>query len=305
MPTFDVITIGSALLDIYLKSDEFTKLSSTKFPDGSALALEFGGKTEIDDIEVCSGGAATNNAVSFARKGIKTAIIAELGTDLIAATIKEELKREKVDVGMLVEEHDEETGISCILVHPEGGRSVAVFRGASKMLTVEDMPWHKLDTRWLFISSVGGDIKLLTEIITFAADNQIKIAFNPGKKELELASQWLGLIPKLSVLFINKEEHQVLTEHVADINPQILCITDGAQGGTVITSTENIPFKSKPMTAVEETGAGDAFGSGFVAALIHDQSIQTAINWGINQATSVISFMGAKRGLLTLDQIKA
>ena len=303
MPTFDVITIGSALLDIYLKSSAFTKLDTNQFTDGEALALEFGGKTEVDDIELCSGGAATNNAVSFARKDLKTAIIAEMGTDLIASTIKEELLREHVDVGMLVEEPSEDTGVSCILVHPQGGRSVAVYRGASKMLTVDDIPWHRIDTRWLYISSLGGDMELMRELITYATNNDIQVAVNPGKNELGKPSLWQGLLRKIDVFIVNKEEAELFAQDQPLFGPHIICITDGKKGGQLLIGGQTQSYSSKIVPTVEETGAGDAFGSGFVAALIHHHSIDIAIQWGINQAASVVSYMGAKRGLLNLDQI--
>lgn len=317
MPTFDVITIGSALLDIYLKSDDFAKLSAKQFPDGKALALDYGGKTEVDSIEVCSGGAATNNAVSFARKGFKTAIIAEIGTDLIGATVKEELKRERVDVGMLVEEDHEDTGISCILVHPQGGRSVAVFRGASKMLTADDIPWHKIDTSWLFISSLGGDIKLLKELIAFGKANGIKIAVNPGKAELTQAKTTgrVKLYQDVDILIVNREEATLLTDEPYHQNhywklphtipgPHIVFITDGKHGGKVSIDGHTRWYKPKIVPALEETGAGDAFGSAVVAAIIKGHSLDTAIKWGTAQAASVVSFMGAKRGLLSGNAIK-
>jgi ribokinase len=317
MPTFDVITIGSALLDIYLKSDDFAKLSAKQFPDGKALALEYGGKTEVDSIEVCSGGAATNNAVSFAKKGFKTAVIAEIGTDLIGTTVKEELKRERVDVGMLVEEESEETGISCIMVHPQGGRSVAVFRGASKLLTVEDIPWHKLDTKWLFISSLGGDIKLLKELITYAKANHIQLAVNPGKAELEQAKTTgrAKLYQEVDILILNREEAALLTDepyhqdHFWQLpqtipGPHIVFITDGKHGGKVSVDGHTRWYKPKIVPALEETGAGDAFGSAVVAAIIKGHSLDRAIKWGTAQAASVVSFMGAKRGLLSRTAIE-
>jgi sugar/nucleoside kinase (ribokinase family) len=57
------------------------------------------------------------------------------------------------------------------------------------------------------------------------------------------------------------------------------------------------------VEAVEETGAGDAFGSGLVAALIQGKEIEEAIEWGKRQAAKVVQYMGAKRGLMTLEEI--
>ena len=54
---------------------------------------------------------------------------------------------------------------------------------------------------------------------------------------------------------------------------------------------------------VDSTGAGDAFGSGFVAGLMLGKPIEEAVEWGKKQAASVVEHIGAKKGLLTRDQI--
>ena len=317
MPTFDVITIGSALLDVFLKSDKFISVSNAKYTDGIGMCLEQGGKTEVDEVEVCSGGAGTNNAVSFARKGFKTAIIAELGTDLIATTIKEELKREKVDIGLLVEEHRETTGISSILVGSDGCRSVAVYRGASGLLTEDDIHWNRLDTKWLYISSLGGEMNLLSELIHVAKLNDIKVVVNPGKKELEQADKWGGpnFYHDVDILIMNREEAGILTSDPYEkeafwksnhsiSGPKITLITDGKHGGKVSALGKTEFYSIQKVKTVEETGAGDAFGSGFVAALMTEHNIDTALSWAKRQAATVVSYMGAKKGLLTLKEIQ-
>lgn len=80
-------------------------------------------------------------------------------------------------------------------------------------------------------------------------------------------------------------------------------MTDGKAGGQVCTGGRCWHYEPRLVEAVEETGAGDAFGSGLTAALISGKSIEEAIEWGKNQAASVVSHMGPKKGLLTIDQI--
>ncbi len=55
---------------------------------------------------------------------------------------------------------------------------------------------------------------------------------------------------------------------------------------------------------MEQTGAGDAFGTGVVTALLLNKSMDEAIKWGNKQAASVVSYMGPKKGLLTLEQLQ-
>jgi sugar/nucleoside kinase (ribokinase family) len=314
----DVVCVGSALLDVYLKSDAFVKVPSGDFAGGVALCEEYGGKTEVQEAEVASGGAGTNAAVSFARKGLTTALVAEMGRDLVAATIKEEMVREGVDISHLVEEESEETGISSIMVAVDGGRSVAVYRGASRQLTKSDIDWEWLKPRWLYISSLGGEMSLLEGLVGHAKTNGIQVAVNPGMSEIEQVRDWGGmeLFAGVAVLLVNRKEasylmgidfenEQVWREERCLYSPRVTVITDGRRGGKVCADGRGILYEAVEANTVEETGAGDAFGSGFVAGLAMGKDIETAIEWGKKQAASVVQYMGAKRGLLTLNQIES
>jgi len=313
---FDVITIGSAVLDIYLKSSEFKKVPSGEFEGGVALCEAYGGKVEVGEVEVTTGGGGTNNAVSYARKGFKVAAIVEMGKDLIAATIKEELKREGVDLSFVVQEADEETGLSSIMVSDDGGRAIAVYRGASKMLTETDIPWDRLETEWLHISSLGGRVELLDELLKYSEENGIKVAVNPGKSEMEQlkGKRGLDVFAGVEVLLLNREEAQILSgiefkrqevwkgDHCL-AGPKVCVMTDGVDGGKVCAEGQCYFYEAEKVDVVEETGAGDAFGSGFVAGLIKGKDVETAIEWGKKQAANVVKFMGPKKGLLTLSDL--
>jgi len=320
MARFDVITIGSALMDIYLKSEEFRKLPTEEFESGVGLCSEFGGKMEINELEVTTGGAGTNNAVSFARKDFRTAIVCEMGTDLIGQMIKAELAREGVDLSLVVEEGREETGMASIMVAGDGGKAAAIYRGASKMLTISDMRWDQMDTEWFYISSLGGQVELLEALVNHASEHGIRVALNPGGDEIEKLGkdrEQLGrILSKVEVLLINKEEleeligHQLDSETEKHINDsellrlvKLVVITNGKDGGWV--RHESRCWKYEPMVVetVEETGAGDAFGSGLVAALMKGKSVEEVVEWGKKQAASVVQYMGPKKGLMRLEEI--
>lgn len=310
---YDIICIGSALLDIYMKSSAFKKVAT----DGAVAMCEtYGGKTEVSAMVMVSGGAGTNTAVSFARKGYKTALVAEVGKDLAAAAIKEELYVEGVDYSMIRQEEGEETGVSSILVAEDGGRSAMIYRGASRMLTKEDIEWEKLRASWLYISSLGGEMALLEGLIGHAKAYGIAVAVNPGMAEIGKLADWGGtrLFEGVRVLLMNREEAEaMLKTGLGDEavwrsdwqvpGPEITVITDGKNGGRVSQGTEVFWYESMPVLAVEETGAGDAFGSGLVAAIMAGKDIREAVEWGKRQAASVVTYMGAKRGLLPIDAI--
>jgi sugar/nucleoside kinase (ribokinase family) len=64
-----------------------------------------------------------------------------------------------------------------------------------------------------------------------------------------------------------------------------------------------MPIYPDPSPPFERTGAGDAFTSTFVAALIHGSDIEGALQWAPINSMSVVQYVGAQKGLLTEPQI--
>jgi ribokinase len=313
---YDVISVGSAVLDVLVKSKSFKLIESHDFAGGVAVCEAYEGKMEADEIEIVSGGGGTNNAVSFARKGLKTAVIAEMGADLSGKMVSAELIRERVDTRFLVVEEGEVTGVSVILVSSEGGRSIVTYRGASRMLTHKDIPLEKLRTRWLHISSLGGRLALLEELCGWARKNKVKVAVNPGKMEIRQKKRLWECIRDVEVLIINREEASLLTgtdyldmkvfrSDACLAGPKVNVITAGRDGGKVCAEGKRLFYKgSTRVKRVSSLGAGDAFGSGFVAALIYDKSLEGAIEWARRNAESVLGYLSAKKGLLRLSELQ-
>src|SRR5260221_3100232 len=109
----DVLTIGSATVDMFMKSKDFD-LEPTD--EGVLLWQEYGGKLDIDTFEVQSGGAGTNVAVGLQRLGFQTAAVVEIGKDMFGQMVWDDLKREHVDTSFVVAEKSEHTAVSVLLI---------------------------------------------------------------------------------------------------------------------------------------------------------------------------------------------
>lgn len=322
---YNVITIGSATQDVFLRSQDFSVVESGDFKTGRAECLPLGAKIEVKDITFTTGGGATNTAVSFARKGLSVACIAAFGSDNSSREIENDLAQEGVSVRFLQRLSGRKSGYSLILVTYNGDRSVLVHRGASEDLKAQAVPWGELQTGWFYVSSVAGNFKLLEKIVEVAGAKKIKIAFNPGSREIKAGpSKLQPILRQAKVLFLNQEEASYLTNAPFQDLAGIISKLDGLAGETIFVITRAaqgvvvghkdrlyqagvIPEKAR----VDRTGAGDAFGSGFVAALLcrsklpEQQQLLEAIRWGSANATSVLEHMGAKEGLLTKRQLSS
>lgn len=310
MPSFDVITLGSATQDVFVLSKRFEQVPDKSAPDGFDTCFQLGSKVGLDDVVFATGGGATNAAVTFSRFKLKTACISRVGKDTTGDDAVAQLKKERIDARFIQRDPLLRTAYSIILVSGSGHRAILAYRGASAKLSSQEIPWSKLSAKWIYVTSLGGDLKLLKDAFSFADRVGANVAWNPGNAELELGMKKLEpFLRQCAVLDLNREEAATLTglppRHLEEILgtlahfPRIaLLVTDGGKGAYVHAGGKTFfapPLKTK---RVNTTGAGDAFGSGFVAALAHRLDIKAALQVAMLNATGVVSHMGAKAGIL-------
>ena len=121
----------------------------------------------------------------FSRLGLKTAAVARFGDDLAGQWVAKELGAEKFDQRFLLQIKGDKTDYSTILVGDNGERVILVARGQSR-LEKKIFPFPKLPpSRWVYLSSLEGNIPLLEKIIFWAKERGSKIALNPGSRELK------------------------------------------------------------------------------------------------------------------------
>lgn len=296
---FDVVTIGSAVLDVLLQSSGFTVAPV----NNQLMVCEiYGGKMDVDQAIVTSGGAATNTAVSFARQGFSVACIAKVGVDVAAQVVWDDLHREGVRTRLLAQDQTQRTGISSVLVASDGSRSAMTFRGGSHDLLISDVHFDKLEgVRAIHLSNVG-NIELIGKVSDYCRTHGVFLSWNPGKTEAEeiLLRQRRENEKLCDVLFLNDQEWDAVRKNEAGIKRSVrtLIITRGKEGGEVFRDGVPTSYRATKTNAVDETGAGDAFAAGFVGAHLRGETLDQALAFAVENATSVVGYMGAKEGLL-------
>jgi len=305
---FDIITIGSATRDVFLKSEKIKIKKSKTSPTGFDECLPLGAKIELDDIVFDTGGGATNAGVTFSNLGLKTATICRTGKDLAGLQINHMFKERRISNKFVQHDAKLGTAYSLILLAGTGQRSILVYRGASKKISNKDIPWDKVKTKWFYVSSLAGDMVMIKRIWQFAKKNKIKIAWNPGGKELAKGLTALKPYIKQTAFFtVNTEEAAELTkEKPGDIKAaakklkiaKCLSLTDGPKGAYAWHKGKGFFINTLKVKRVNTTGAGDAFGSGFVAGLAMKNDLKFASKMAMLNSNMVITKMGAKNGLL-------
>lgn len=302
-------TLGSATLDVFLQGEALLAQRDVK---SKTYVEQFplGAKLELDDLTFSTGGGATNAAVTFARQGCDVTYLGKIADDLGGEQILQSLKSENIDTSLLACSLHGMSGYSTLLLAPRGERTVLVYRGVSEELNMQDFDMSRLDIDWLYISSLAGNLELLERITKWGEDHGVRVAYNPGSGELAQADDLKRFIPRLAVLLLNKQEAQQL--YPGDTVEELLAhacrdcgitvITDGPRGSWASDGT-TIYYHGmyEDVEVVDRTGAGDAFGSGFVAQIAAGQSLSDGLVFGSANSTSVVQYVGAKAGILRQD----
>lgn len=314
---FDVITFGSATGDVFLKLNRgnFKVLRDKAFGGNKGLCFSMGSKFLVDDTTVFSGGGGTNTACTFGNQGFKTAYVGGIGEDIMGDMVLQDLKAHKVSTVFLQRNKKKKTALSVVL-SSNNERTILIYKGACHFLAPADIPFTKLKrAKWFYIAPLyDKSADLLPQIIRFARENKIAVAFNPSRQHLKSGREFLKpMLAHVDALIINNREAMLLTHATLErelemikelryICPGIIVITKG-RGGVVVCDGMNIfKLEASNVQVVEKTGAGDAFGSAFIAGLLQKNDIEYAIRLAIANAESCIQKVGAKNGLLKKEQ---
>lgn len=306
---FDIVSIGSVTRDVLVSTNDFKSSKTADFSIGQELCFSLGSKLEIEKIVFASGGGGTNTAVTFARQELNTACIGVIGNDLSGRDIVTELQGEGINTFFQVHD-DSNTAYSIILVDRSGERTILSFKGEGQHFNVDQILFSEIETKWLYLNSLGGHLDLLEKAVNWANEKEVKIATDPGGKELDHGLEKLRpFLNKMAIVHMNQEEASKLTGIDYRNETEIFKLMDGiisgifimSKGpeGVVVSDGHNLYRAGIPDSPIiERTGAGDAFTSGFVSEFIRSGNIEKSIQFGTANASSVVSQYGAKAGIL-------
>lgn len=308
---YDFITIGSATRDVFFKTDYFELRKHRDSPTGEEQCFPLGSKIEVQEMILTTGGGGANAAVTFSRQGWRVAMLGVVGDDFNGQEILRELKAEGVETKYFQTHHDDFTAYSVILVNASGERTILSYKGEGQHFDMARVPFDQLETKWFYLNSLGGNADLLRAVVELALKKNIKIAMNPGGKELDYGLGKLMPILKHMDLFItNREEGAELLERkgascrevlnkLKEMVGGITVVTDGPRG-VLVSDASGITYQAgvPASPVVERTGAGDAWSSGFTSEYLREGNIVKAIQFGTANASSVVTQFGAKAGIL-------
>jgi len=298
---YDILTLGTASVDFFI----YKKGIEDKKED---IVLPLDVKMDVEEANFFIGGGALNTALSFKNLGFKVATYIQLGKDFLGDFIKKELA--KKNIKYYADYSKKPTAFSIFLKTNKKDDLIFVYRGASEKLDFKDVKnIKKIKAKNVYLGPSLSKISILKAIVSHFKKMGAFIAWNPSFFQASFGLwQTKSILKNLDLIILNKKEAEVFFKE-DNFKKQIEIIFNNFNGITLITLGKEgslCVLKDKIYKAetffekevVDRTGAGDAFSSAFIGALILKKDIKEALRWGSANATSTIEKLGANVGHL-------
>ncbi|NGO67353.1 ribokinase [Streptomyces boncukensis] len=302
MHEYDLLVVGSANADLVVHVDQRPAAGETVL--GSDLAIHPGGK-------------GANQAAAAARLGARTTLLARVGNDAYGRMLSQAQRAAGADTTGLLEGEDAPTGVALITVDAAGDNSIVVSSGANARLTPEDVT----EARRLFEAAtvVSLQLEIPRETVEAAAHTAAasgaRVVLNPSPPAPLPGS----VLAVCDPLVVNEHEARRLLEDPADgrvdgrvddratgrpeewaealleRGPRSVVVTLGAEGALVATpGSAAVRVPSPSVTAVDTTGAGDAFTGALGWRLGRGDGLVDAVRYAVRVGSFAVTRAGAQ-----------
>lgn len=312
--TYQALCIGDVVIDAFIRLHE-ASVHCNVDNTNCQLCMSFADKIPYETLEVVPAvGNSSNVAVGLSRLGFKVAMITAVGDDLFGNQVIEAYEKEGVETKFVKVNPGVPTNYHFVLNY-QAERTILIKHNSfeyAPLSSVGEVPW-------VYFSSIAESaVGMHDEIADYLeAHPHTKLGFNPGTFQIKLGADRLSRIYRNTyVLFVNREEAQKILETESrdiatlftglhKLGPKIVVITDGPDAAYASDGAKKykaMPYPD-PKPPFERTGAGDAFSTGVMGALMSGLGLAQALQWAPIESMSVVQYTGAQKGLLTKKRL--
>jgi len=259
------------------------------------------------------GGMAANVAVSFARLGGRTKLIANVGRDAKGVAALASLRATSVDVSD-VTHVDHPTFWTVSLVDRSGQHSMVEI--SSPAINPQ---WRVIDERAIdgltVLYTIGSETSRAAPAFKLCTSRGILTALDVDFSEVDGMASLTGLLELTDVLFCNSETASRLVNitsleqavrKLGELGPRTVVVTRGHLGALALDRREGlVAVHGHRVPAVDTTGAGDCFAGAFLFGQVRGWSLRQRVEVANLMAAMSTTAYGCQARLLALDELAA
>ena len=301
------------------------------------IPQQTGSLAAVEEFSRRAGGAPANVAVGLARLDAVPAFWTRVGDDAFGDFLRDTLSAAGVPDTYLEVDPTAKTGLAFVSLGAAAEREFSFHRheSADTRLQPGRIDDDELaDVEWVHVGGVtladepGREATL--DLLERANDAGATVSFDPNARpelwaddSVSFEETVADVLSAVDVLKVTPDDlaaagidytgPEETAEALLDRGPHTVCVTLGGEG-SYAASTADAPWAETATTAahdgyrvdpVDTTGAGDAFTSGLVAALVDGHDLAAALGFANAVAAVTTTAPGAMTALPTREEVTA
>ncbi|MEC2342798.1 sugar kinase [Paenibacillus barengoltzii] len=299
----DLLTIGEFLVDM--------------------ISNEYGEESQGDGYTRFPGGSPSNIAINASKLGIRSQMVSAVGKDGLGTYLTKHLEAAGMNTDG-IQRVDAATSL-VVLTKSQATPIPIIYRDADFRLTYDaKLEQFLQQSKVVHFScwpiSREPSRRVIERVVEEAKKKGLLIGFDPNYHRMiwepdEDGVEYVkSIIPKVDIVKPSEDDAERLfgkanpfkqIDRFLYLGARLVIMTLGEQGAIVSNGNETLSFPTMATEVVDTTGAGDAFWSGFYAALLQDYTVREALKLGFAVSAYKLKRLGAVVDLPKLESIKA
>ncbi len=316
-----VLGVGNALVDVISVLKDDTILEKFGLPRGSMTLVDaiqskvIYDATYSDESELATGGSVANTMRSLANLGGNGGYMGKIGRDNLGELFQNDFEKCGVKTHLFYSQSD--TGRVMGLVSPDSERTMATYLGAAaEMVSAEITSDIFEGYDYVYIEGyLVFNQDLIAACAKAAKAAGVKIAidlssFNVVEANLDFLKDLIKNY--VDIVFANEEEAKSFTGlepeaalHEIAKDCELTIVKVGKEGSMIKQAAEVVKIGVIPAKALDTTGAGDAYASGFFYGLTLGYSLEVCGKIAALVSGKVVEVMGPNLPDEQWDEVKA
>lgn len=296
-----ITVVGSYATGLTMKVERMPTTGETLL--GTGYRVDYGGK-------------GSNQAVACARLGAKVSFVARIGQDPFGEMALGLYRDEGIDVTNVMQTTGAPTGVGFIVVEAASGHNcITIDPGANDLLTAADVSQCEpaFNSSSVVLTQLEIPVAAAEAALARGRERGAITILNPAPVR-PLPPSILQLV---DILTPNQSEARVLAGRSprADFEPETVArdlirsgvkqvvMTLGERGALIVTAKASTHFPAVRMSAVDTTGAGDAFNAGLAMALACGVNLEEAVKFAVVTGGLAVTKEGVIPSLPHRDEV--
>ncbi len=299
----EIAVIGSCMVDLIAYTDTIPQGGET------LVAKEFA---------MGCGGKGANQAVAASRLGTEVLMMARVGDDAFADNTLSNFSQHGVSTELVSKVPGVSSGVAPIWVDADSQNRILIIPGANMHLMPADIDAaaDRLRQCGMIILQLEIPPETVYAAIEFGNANDIPVILNPAPASTALDIDYAC---RCDYFVPNETELEILTgmpvstedEIAAAANSMLsrglknLIVTLGDKGALWLRGDEKTLVSAPTVSAVDTTGAGDAFIGCFASEVSKGDNVEAAIRTAVRYASHSVTGKGTQKSYATAAQFAA